>query len=68
MNVLSSNDAARSFLPPELVFKKNNVVELAEKIENAHKHKTNGKLREYVLERHNLDRLIDKIAGLIIDK
>ena len=68
MNVLSSNDAARSFLPPELVFKKNNVVELAEKIENVHKHKTNGKLREYVLERHNLDRLIDKIAGLIIDK
>ena len=65
MNVLSSNDAAKAFLPPGLVFNENNAGELADKIKGASQHKIDGKLREFVVENHNLDNLIDKISGLI---
>ncbi len=67
MNVLSSSDSARSFLPTELVFEENNVPELAKKIEKTYKKNFGSQLRQYVIENHNLDKLIDKISGLILN-
>ncbi len=68
MSVLSSNDAARRFLPAGLLFDENNIQELADKIEKIDKRNPNEQLRQYVVENHNLDGLVDKIAGLITDK
>ncbi|MEK7076390.1 MAG: glycosyltransferase family 4 protein [Patescibacteria group bacterium] len=68
MNVLSSSDSARSFLPAELIFDENNVQELADKIKKTDEKEFSGQLRQYVVENHNLNKLIDKIAGLIIKK
>ena len=65
MKVLSSNDAAKSFLPPELVFSENNHLDLAEKIGNVIGENKDFQLREYVLENHNLNALIDKIKSII---
>lgn len=65
INVLSSSDSARSFLPTELVFQENDAQELANKIEETYKKNFGSQLRQYVIENHNLDKLIDKIAGLI---
>ena len=67
INVLSSSDSARAFLPPELIFEENNAVELADKIEETYKKNFGSQLRQYVVENHDLDKLIDKIAGLIIN-
>ncbi len=68
MNVLSSNDAARSFLPQDSVFNEDNALELADKIEKISHKNVDGQLRQYVIDNHNLDKLIDKISGLIINK
>jgi len=68
MQVLSSNDAARRFLPAELLFYENNAQELADKIENIEKNSLNEKLRQYVIENHNLNKLIDKISNFILNK
>ena len=65
MNVLSSSDAARHFLPMDLLFNENNVLELADKIEKTNKKGPNGQLRQYVAENHDLDKLVNKIAGFI---
>ncbi|MDO8496464.1 MAG: glycosyltransferase family 4 protein [bacterium] len=65
MNVLSSSDSARSFLPTELIFNGNNFLELAEKIEKTSNRNLGEQLRQFVVENHNLDKLIDKIVGLI---
>ncbi len=65
MNILSSSDAARSFLPAELLFDENNAVELADKIKKISEKEIGGQLRQYVTENHNLDKLIDKMARVI---
>lgn len=68
MNVLSSNDAARNFLPLELIFDGDNPKELADKIATTRNKEVNERLRQYVVENHNLSKLIDKISGIIINK
>lgn len=65
MKVLSSNDSSRAFLPPELIFNENNPTELAEKIELGSKKPSDYELRSYVVENHNLDKLIDRISKTI---
>jgi len=62
MRVLSSNDASKSFLPPDAIFDGNNPIELAERIISQSKSEANEKLRDYVVKNHNLDKLIDKIS------
>lgn len=63
--VLSSNDSAKSILPPELIFAENNPGELAEKIQAAQNRGYGQILRAYVVKNHNLVKLIDKIAATI---
>mgnify|MGYP001559486226 len=63
--VLSSNDSAKSILPPELIFAENNPGELAEKIQALQDRGYGQTLRAYVVENHNLGKLIDKISGFI---
>lgn len=63
MNVLSSNDAAKSFLPAELLFKNDDSAELAQKIELISNKNYGQDLRKYVVENHSLDKLIDKICN-----
>jgi len=65
LNVLSSNDAARKFLPEELVVSGDNAYELASKIKEVANKDYGDKLREYVMENHSLDRLINKITNAI---
>jgi len=67
MKVLSSNDAARAFLSKGLLFNENNPEELADKILNSSEKSAEDNLRSYVIENHNLDKLIDKISNIIID-
>lgn len=61
MKVLSSNDASKAFLPPEMIFDDNNPRELADKIVELAKKNDFGFLRDYVVKNHNLDNLIGKI-------
>ena len=61
MTVLSSNDAARSFLPPEQVFSQDDGYDLAGKIEMAASGNFNRSLRQYVADNHSLSGLINKI-------
>ena len=68
MNVLSSNDAAHRFLPSELLFDENDPKELADKIERISQNTPSLSLRQYVIENHNLYKLIDKISRLIKNK
>lgn len=68
INVLSSNDAARGFLSKELLFDENNAKDLADKIKNIHERKTDGQLRQYVTENHNLDSLIGRITKIINER
>jgi len=68
MRVLSSNDAAREFLPAKLLFNENDARELADKIERMSKENADGQLRQYVTKMHNLDTLIRKITKLMINK
>ncbi|MBI2065378.1 MAG: glycosyltransferase family 4 protein [Candidatus Yanofskybacteria bacterium] len=65
MRVLSSNDASKAFLPADVIFNNSNPDELAEKILAQDKSETDSRLRDYVIKNHNLDRLIDKISGII---
>ncbi|MEK7616309.1 MAG: glycosyltransferase [Patescibacteria group bacterium] len=60
MKVLSCNDAAKAFLPSELIFE--NADDLANKIQNYH---TNFDGRTYVLEHHDLKKLIAHISSLL---
>ncbi len=66
--VLSSSDAARAFLPQELIFSENNPSDLAEKIQHVMGENKDFRLREYVLEHHDLNLLIDKISSIIKHK
>jgi len=65
MQIMSSNDSAKSFLPPELIFNENDHQELAQKIKNIFKNKINPDLRSYVVKNHNLNNLIDNISKII---
>lgn len=62
MNVLSSNDSSHAFLPSELVFKGDDPVELAKKMTALKDQAVGSKLRNYVIQNHNLDVLVDKIS------
>lgn len=63
MKVLSSNDASRSFLPQNLIFDDENSQELANRILELKDSDFNQDLRQYVVQNHNLDNLIDKMSS-----
>ncbi len=65
MNVLSSNDSSRAFLSDELIFGDNNSAELAGKIMTVKDQAVDPKLRNYIVQNHNLDNLIEKISSYI---
>ncbi|MEK7600432.1 MAG: glycosyltransferase family 4 protein [Patescibacteria group bacterium] len=64
--VVSSNDAARAFLPPELIFDGANQGDLARGINRALSELPAPSLRAYVVEHHNLDTLIQKLSKEMI--
>jgi glycosyltransferase involved in cell wall biosynthesis len=66
--VLSSNDSAMQFLPPELVVSDKDPEELARKIQEVAGRDYGRQLREYVVENHSLDKLIEKISAAIYKK
>lgn len=63
MKVLSCNDASRGFLPASWIFSPNNAKELAEKIQNYPKE--NFDARKYVVEHHDLKKLIATLSNLL---
>lgn len=65
MTVLSSNDASKAFLPPELIFDDHKPEELADKIVKLSEINDLEFLRKYVVKNHNLDKLIDKINEIV---
>jgi glycosyltransferase involved in cell wall biosynthesis len=65
MNVLSSSDASKSFLPQNSIFDDKNAEELANKIITLKNLEPSSNLREYVAHNHNLNNLINKIAKTI---
>lgn len=67
MKVLSSNDASRGFLSPEMIFDQDNSAELADKIKSVIKKYSDPALREYVIQNHNLDNLLNRISVIIND-
>ena len=68
MKILSSNDASKSFLPQNLNFNDKNSEELANKIVVIKDSEPSSNLREYVVQHHNLDNLINKIAKAIDER
>ena len=67
MNVLSSNDASRSFLPANLIFEENDPVNLADKITAVKDTTIDADIREYVVKYHGLGKLIDKLSKKILE-
>ena len=65
MKVLSSNDSAKAFLSSEFLFNGDDPTDLANKIVTARDSELSSKLREYVVNNHNLDNLINKISQII---
>lgn len=65
LKVLSSNDSSRAFLGSELIFSMDDSQELAKKIISSKNSKLDPKLREYVVENHDLNSLIDKIVTIL---
>jgi glycosyltransferase involved in cell wall biosynthesis len=63
MAVVSCNDAARGFLPASWIFSPDDANELAEKILNHPQE--NFDVRQYVVEHHDLKKLIASIAKLL---
>ena len=63
MNVLSCNDASRGFLPASWIFSPDDAEALAEKIQNFPKE--NFDVRRYVVEHHDLKKLISRISELL---
>lgn len=61
MKVISSNDASKTFLSPEMVFNDHKPEELANKIIRLSEKYDTEFLREYVAKNHNLKNLIEKI-------
>lgn len=70
--VLTSNEAFNKILPSELMVKKNQPEILAQKIlwvfnlNQDRKKELSGKLRQIVVESHNLDKLVEKIIEQFI--
>lgn len=62
MNVVSCNDAARAFLPSELLFDADNAGSLKDALLRARASAASPGLREYVVSHHNLDSLIATLA------
>ena len=62
MKVVSCNDAARAFLPPEFTFNSNDASGSAHAIQHALSRPAPSALREYVVAHHNLERLIDRLS------
>lgn len=65
IKVLSSNDSSRTFLPSDLIFGDKNSKELADKIIAVKDLPINPNLRDYVIQNHNLENLINKISNHI---
>lgn len=61
--VLSSNDAAIKFLPSELVVDGDNPQNLANKIKEVSGKDFSHQLRQYVIENHSLNNLVEKISS-----
>lgn len=65
MQVLSSNDAAKGFLPVRLIFNDTSPAELAEKIKIVAHQPPDPALREYIVMHHELHHLIAKVSHLM---
>ena len=63
MRVLSCNDASRGFLPESWIFSPGDAEELAEKI--IHPSSEVFDVRQYVVEHHDLKKLISRISSLL---
>jgi len=66
--VISSNDAAIKFLPKELVVDGDNSQNLAEKIKEVSGKDYSHQLRQYVIENHSLNNLVEKISFHVKNK
>jgi len=62
IKVISSNDSARAFLPAQSIFNENDAQDLADKIKLAAEGSVLPEMRDYVVDHHNLDKLIDLIS------
>lgn len=65
MKVLSSNDSSPAFLPSKSIFKENDPVELVKKILILEGQPADSQIRNYIVQNHNLNILIDKISKYI---
>lgn len=69
--VIVSNQSLKDVLPKELLFKENDAENLAEKIERFFmmppdkEEELSRELRQYVLDRHSLKKLIEKLTKII---
>lgn len=63
--VLSSNDSAKKFLPPNLVIRSENPNGIAEQIKEAMQFNVSSELRDYVVRNHSLPQLIQSMSELI---
>lgn len=66
--VLSSNDAASKFLPKELIIQGNDPEEISKKILDVKDRDFSRELREYVVQNHSLNGLVEKISYNIMKK
>ena len=66
-NVLSSNDSSRQFLEDNSVFKEDDPKDLADKIKNLRDANYKKGLRDYILENHDLNKLVGRISATIND-
>jgi len=62
MDVISSNDASKSFLPEDRIFDNEDAEHLAEILENRINNPPNSNFRQYVLKHHNLPDLISRLS------
>lgn len=65
MKVVSCNDASRRFLPSSAIFSEHDTQSLIVAIRNAAEEPASPTLRHYVVEHHNLDKLISAISSLL---
>lgn len=63
--VLSSNDSAKKFLPPELIIESEDPNNLAEQIKEAMQLDVGSELRDYVIKNHSLPELIKSMSESI---
>ena len=65
MTVVSCNDASKTFLPLTAVFLENDADSLVVAIRNVMNGSVSPVLRQYVVDHHNLDKLIDTISSIL---